>query len=88
MNDIETIKKMVIHGIYSVVLEKHFGKDVFVTLKDKIDCLFENYKNNRKEIGGCAYCKQKTEWSICNADGRADKPREILFCPMCGKELR
>ena len=88
MNDIEIIKQMVVHGIYSVALEKHLGKGVFASLKEKIDSLFENYKNNRKEFGGCAYCKQGTEWAICNADGRADKPHEVSFCPMCGKELR
>lgn len=36
---------------------------------------------------GCAYCKQCTEWGICDAYGVAKKPHKILFCPMCGQVI-
>lgn len=44
-DNIDKIRKMVIHGIYSVVLEKHYNISVFVNCKEKINSLFDNYEN-------------------------------------------
>ena len=46
-DNIDKIRKMVIHGIYSVVLENKYDTSVFVNCKAKINSLFDNYKNIR-----------------------------------------
>lgn len=59
------------------------------------ECICEVFKRHEKALTereerqkGCCYCKQKSEWGICNYYGKANSPHIILYCPMCGRNLK
>lgn len=45
--ELETIRSMVIHGAYSVMLKNGYGSDVFAAIKAEQNRLFDNYKSNK-----------------------------------------
>lgn len=54
---IDQIRQMVIHGLYSVTLKNGYRPDVFAAFKAEQNRLFDNYEANAAKID----CRQQKE---------------------------
>ena len=49
-NELEAIKKMVIHGLYAVTLRNGYTADVFAAFKAEQERLFSNYESVKDAV--------------------------------------
>ena len=49
-NELQTIRNMVIHGLYSVSLKSGYGPEVFAKFKEEQNRLFDNYEKNQNAL--------------------------------------
>lgn len=88
MTDKEAIKQL---ELIAINLTNEIGtaqSEYASKLLDTYNTAQEALKEREERQKGCCYCKQKSEWGICNYYGKANLPHIILYCPMCGRNLK
>ena len=76
VDDINIIRKMVIHGLYKVCLEKNYGPTVFNELKAEQNRLFDNYISTTQSFLKEKLTLSEEQLEYLNAEWPSKKERE------------